>query len=154
MKFIASFFAAFFAALFGCHFRPHARTRGTLAILGGSGYQRGVELEEIGINCESVEVRYFPEVNEGLQGIGGEIFLKAKSAQFSRDVTVAGEVGGATGVMAFGLIGVCSIANDVATFGDDTGSLLLDEATETQNRTAWRHVSLKLSSNPNLDASA
>ena len=45
-----------------------------LSILGGSGYQRGVELTETGGNVESFNVRYFPEVNEDLQGIGGETF--------------------------------------------------------------------------------
>jgi hypothetical protein len=122
----------------------------SLSILGGSGYQRGVEATETGINCESFECRYFPEVNEGLQGIGGETFIKAKSVKFSRDITLNGEVNGSTGVMAYSLTTACTVANDVATYGDGTGTILLDEATETQNRTAWRSISAKLSSNPNL----
>lgn len=121
-----------------------------LTILGGTGYQRGVEVVETGGNCESFEVRYFPEVNEALQGIGGETFLKAKSQKFSRDISLDAEVNAGTGIMAFTTTTACSVANDVATFGDGTGSIILDEATEKQSRTAWRGVSINLSSNPNL----
>lgn len=120
-----------------------------IQILGGTGAQRGVEVAETGGNCESFECRYFPEVNDDLQGIGGETFLTAKSTKFSRDITLNAEVTGSTGIMAFGLATACSVANDVATFGDGTGSILLDEATESQGRTAWRRVSEKLSSKPN-----
>ena len=122
----------------------------SLQILGGSGYQRGVEAQEEGINCESFECRYAPEVNEGLAGIGGEIFVRAKSTQFMREVTLQGEVNSATGIMAFGLVTACTTANDTDTFGDGAGTLLLDEITETQSRTAWRSVNCKLTSNPNL----
>lgn len=119
-----------------------------LSILGGSGYQRGVEATETGGNCESFECRYFPEVNENLQGIGGETFLTAKSQKFSREVSLNAEVNNTTGIMAFTTTTACTVANDVATFGDGTGTLLLDEATETQNRSAWRSVAIRLSSFP------
>jgi hypothetical protein len=146
-----TFLSVIIAQIFGNPFLPHARETGSLTILGGTGFQRGVEAQEVGINCESFECRYFPEVNEGLAGIGGEIFVKAKSVKPSRDVTIQGEVSGATGVMAYTTTTACTTANDTDTFGGTpSGDLLLDEATETQNRTAWRSVNIKLSSNPNL----
>lgn len=121
----------------------------TLSILGGSGYGRGVEAAETGGNCESFEVRYYPEVNEDLQGIGGEVFLTAKSQKFARDITGNIEVNAGTGWAAFTLTTACSFANDVATYGDGSGTILLDEATETQNRNAWRSIAVNASSKPN-----
>lgn len=121
----------------------------TLSILGGSGYGRGVELAETGGNCESFEVRYFPEVNEDLAGIGGEVFLTAKSQKFARDISGNMEVNAGTGWAAFTLTTACSFANDVSTYGDGSGSILLDEATETQNRFGWRSLAVNASSKPN-----
>ena len=116
----------------------------SLSILGGSGYQRGVAMQETGINCESIEARYFPEVNVKLEGIGGETFVKAVSAKMSRDVTVQGEVNAATGIMAYTTTTACTVANAVNSFGDGTGTLLFDEATVTQNRTAWESANAKI----------
>lgn len=121
----------------------------TLSILGGSGYQRGVEVTETGGNCADFEVKYFPEVNEDLQGIGGETFLTAKSQKFARDITGNMEVNAGTGWAAFTLTTACSFSNDVATFGDGSGSILLDEVTESQARTAWRSLAVNASSKPN-----
>jgi len=121
-----------------------------IQILGGSGYQRGVEMAETGINVETFECEYTPEVNEELQGLTGEAFCVAKSTAFSRDVTISGEVSGATGVMAYTLTAACTVANDIATYGTSTGSLLLQSATETQDRKGWRKVSVKLKSRPGL----
>jgi hypothetical protein len=121
----------------------------TLSILGGSGYQRGVESIETGGNCESFEVRYFAEVNEDLAGIGGEVFLTAKSQKFSRDISGNMEVNAGTGWAAFTLTTACAFANDVATYGDGSGSILLNEVTETQGRFAWRSLAVDASSRPN-----
>lgn len=121
----------------------------SISILGGSGYQRGVESAETGGNVESFDVRYFPEVSENLQGIGGETFLTGRSAAYSREVTLNAEIGAATGFMAFTFTTACTLANDIATFGTTTGTLLLDEATEAQSRSSWRNVAEKLYSFPN-----
>lgn len=135
----------------GEYFSPfQEQQQQSITILGGSGYQRGVEVVETGGNCESFECRYFPEVNEALQGIGGETFLKARSAKFSRDINLNAEVNAATGIMAYTTTAACAVANDTATYGDGTGTILLDEATESQNRSGWRSVAIRLSSNPNL----
>jgi hypothetical protein len=121
----------------------------TLSILGGTGYLFGVELVETGGNCESFEVRYYPEVNEDLAGIGGEVFLTAKSQKFARDITGNMEVNAASGWALFTLSTACSFANDVATFGDGSGTILLDEATERQARGSWRSLSISAGSKPN-----
>ena len=83
-----------------------------------------------------------------LQGIGGETFLTARSSVPSREITLNAEVSGGSGIMAFGFTSACSVANDVATFGSPTGTILLDEVTESQGRSAWRAVAEKLSSKP------
>lgn len=139
------------------HFRywPHAKKRygqmGAITIVGSPlTVNRGLELAETGINARRFQCRYFPEVNDRLEGITGEAVVRGISAKFSRDVTCEGEVSGATGVMAFNLAATCAFANDVSTFGDGSGKLLLDEATETQERTGWRSVSVRVSSNPLL----
>lgn len=143
-----------FRSFFGLDVLPHARGAqfgecGALTILGFTG-QRGVEFAETGISVERFECRYFPEVNEKIMDNVNETRGRARSQKFSRDVTIEGEVLGATGVMAYTLTTACVPANDVNTFGDGSGTLLLDEATETQARGEWRKGSIKLSSNPGL----
>lgn len=130
------------------------RVCGALSIIGATGFtsvQRGIESAETGIICRRFIVRYFAEVNDKLAGISGETVVRAISGIASRDVTVEGEVNGATGIMAF-TIGqvVTTLANDVSSFGASAGKIILDEATETQDRTGWRSVNVRLSSNPLL----
>lgn len=143
------------------HFRylPHAlqrlRVAGALSIVGTPNtVRRGVEVAETGIICRRFVVRYFPEVNDRLEGITGEAIVRAISAKFSRDITCEGEVVGATGIMAFVLATAISFANDVNTFdtAGTAGLIYLDEATETQERGGWRSVSVRASSNPLLIA--
>lgn len=148
---IRDFLRSFFRAPtgFGTAGIRRQRECGALTIIGFTG-SRGVEAAETGISIERFEVRYFPEINERIMDNLGETRGRAISAKFSRDVTIEGEVLGATGLMAAALAAAVVPANDVATFGDGTGTLLLDEATETQGRAEWRKVSIKLSSNPGL----
>lgn len=121
-----------------------------VSIVGLSGLGWGIESAETGINCESFECRYFPFVNSKLNGITGEPVARAQSAKLSREVTISGEVTGATGIMAFATGAACTVANDVSTFGDGTGTFLFDEATETQSRDGWRAVNVRISSDPTL----
>lgn len=147
MKKLQLWFICAFAYLTGAFYLGAARLAGAVTIVGGSGYQWGLEAAETGINVESFEVRYYPAVNEKLQGITAEPIIRAQSAKFSRDITFSGEVNAGTGIMAFALATALTFANDVATFGDGTGTVLLDEMTETQSR-GWRAVSGRASSDP------
>lgn len=115
-----------------------------------TGLQRGVELNETGVNVTSFSCRYFPEINERLPDNLGETRGRARSTKFSRDVKVEAEVTGATGLMAATLIAAVTFANDVATFGDGTGMFLLDEVSESQGRAEWRKIDMSASSNPGL----
>jgi len=116
-----------------------------------TGLQRGVELAEVGGFVRRYEVRYFPEINEKIQDNFGETKGKVVSTAMSREFTIEFEVTGATGLMALTQLvdATSSIANDKTTFGG-TGIILLEEATETQERAGWRSVHLRLSSNPGI----
>lgn len=127
------------------------RECGAIIIVGNFVGQYGVETDETGISIETFEVRYFPFVNERLMSNVGEPRARALSDKFSRDVTLSGEVTDSTGVMAFTLATACAVANDVDTFGDGSGDLLLDEVTETQGRAQWRKINMKLSSDPGVE---
>lgn len=113
-----------------------------------SGFQRHIETDETGINVSSFSVRYFPEFKDKLQNISGQTRGFAVPDKFSREITLQGEVSGATGVMAATLTTALTLANDVAVFGDGTGGVYMDEVTESQARGSWRAIDMKLSSDP------
>jgi hypothetical protein len=123
-----------------------------ITVVGGppwSDAQRGVELNEdaLAINIRRFEVRYFPEINEKLPDNFGETIAKGISDKFSRDITFEGETLGAP-VLA--LATALTFANDVDDLGDGSGLILLDEATNTQERAGWRSLNGRASSNPGL----
>jgi len=129
------------------------RICGAILIAGGppwDGAQRGVETVETGINISNFSVRYYLAVNEKLPSNVGEPIARALSDDFSRDITLRGEVVGASGVMAFTIATDCALANDTDTFGTGTGTILLDEVTESQERAGWRAIDMRLSSDPGL----
>jgi hypothetical protein len=130
------------------------RICGAIIVAGGppwSDAQRGVETDEVGINIATFTVRYYLAVNEKLPSNVGEPRARALASDFSRDITLRGEVlVGGGGVLDFTIGTDCALANDVDTFGTGTGSILLDEATETQERAGWRTLDMRLSSDPQL----
>jgi hypothetical protein len=124
-------------------------------------YQRGIERDEVGIVVRRFQVTYFPEVNERIKDLSMQTFIRVQSQFFSRKIACDGEVRTTTvtGIMAFTLGVACAFANDVITFKDrgtnnqpinPRGTILLDEATETQDRNGWRFVSVRASSDPLL----
>jgi len=117
---------------------------------GSSNFSYGIESAETGINVSSFSCRYFPEFDDKLANKDGQTIVRARPAKFSREVSVSGEVTGATGVMAFTLVAACTIANDDDVFGDGSGSLVLDEATEGQERNGFRNVDITISADPEL----
>ena len=114
--------------------------------------QRGVETAEPGIGVRTFTVRYHPEINEVHQNNLGESDGKVVSSLSSREITIDGEVTGATtGRMIDTFVAaITSIANDVTTFGSATGGIYLQEATESQSRAEWRSVNLRYESHPLL----
>lgn len=147
MKFFSRFFSA--PTGFGSAGIRRQKICGAVTVLGFTG-QYGVETAETGISVKGFTVRYFPEINVGIMDNVGETRGKVKSQKFSREVTIEGEVLSLTGVMAFGLLTACVPANDVADFGDGSGTLLLDEVSISQTRADWRTASIKLTSFPGL----
>jgi hypothetical protein len=130
--------------------RQHVCGALTLIGTGISALSRGVELAETGIGVLSFEVRYFPRVDEWHENNLGERDGRVLSTVASREITLEGEVTGATGVMAHTFIAACTLANDVADFGSPTGGIYLQEATTTQSRADWRKVRLRYESDPGL----
>lgn len=130
------------------------RICGAIIVAGGppwSDAQRGVETDEVGVNIANFSVRYYLAVNEKLPSNVGEPRARALSDDFSRDITLRGEVlVGGGGVLDFTIGTDCSLANDSDTFGTGTGAILLDEATESQERAGWRTLDMRLSSDPQL----
>jgi hypothetical protein len=130
------------------------RECGAIIVAGGppwSDAQRGVETDETGVNIASFSVRYYLAVNEKLPSNVGEPRARALADDFSRDISLRGEVlVGGGGVLDFTIGTACSLANDTNTFGTGAGTILLDEATEGQTRAGWRELDMKLSSDPQL----
>lgn len=148
MKFIRNVFSA--PTGFGSAGIRRQRVCGAVTVLGSGNAQYGVEVPEVGISVRSFVVRYFPEIDVRIMDNVGETRGRVKSQKVSREVTIEGETTGSTGIMAFAFTTACVPANDVADFGDGTGTLLMDEAVVSQTRAEWRSVSIKLSSNPGL----
>lgn len=121
-----------------------------VSVLGSGNAQYGVPVAEVGVSIKSVITDYFPEINVAIMDNVGETRGKVKSTKFSRNVKMSGEYTGATGVPAYGLITACIPANNVARFGDGSGTLLLDKATVSDVRAEWEMIDVELSSNPGL----
>lgn len=130
------------------------RICGAIIVAGGppwSDAQRGVETDETGVNIAAFTVRYYLAVNEKLPSNVGEPRARALSDDFSRDITLRGEVlVGGGGVLDFTIGTACALANDTDTFGTGAGTILMDEATESQERAGWRTLDMRLSSDPQL----
>src|SRR5688572_2801063 len=113
-----------------------------------TGFQRGVELDEVGINIERLEIRIFPEWKEKLPNRNNQTRGFAHPDAPSREVTITGEISSALGVMAMAFGTPLVLLNDVDYFGTTDGDLYGDEATVVQGRGDWKNLSMKLSSDP------
>ena len=121
-----------------------------ISILGGTGYQHGMELVEAWGNVESFDVNYMRAVNDKVMGIDGQPFFRVMSTVASREITMKGETN--TALSMFSLSTVTVVANDVADIGSAAGSIFFDNATVSQNRTGRRSIDAKLSSDPTITA--
>lgn len=154
MKFLVPILRSCFSrpSGFGSAGISRQRECGALTIIGTgvTGLQRGVEIAEVGISIRRFVVRYFPRVREELLDNFGERKALVVSTVASRQVTIEGEVTGATGVMAYTFLVAAVPANDIADFGSPTGGLYMTEATVTQERAGWRDVSISLESDAGI----
>lgn len=127
-----------------------------LTLVSLSGYQRGCEAAETGINLDSFSCRYYPQFKDKLNNYQGQVVGFAIPDKFTREVNVSGEVssiGSLSGVMAAVLNAAYSFANDVGTWvavtsGSNAGGFYFDEFNETQSRDGWRSFSGKATSDP------
>lgn len=108
-----------------------------------SGFQRGIELAETGVNVESFSVRYFHQFKDKVNDFSGVVRGFAIPDKFCREARMSGEVSGSTGIMASNGNTAIVFANDVSTWvavasGTNAGGFYLDEATETQTRDGFR----------------
>ena len=124
-----------------------------LTLVNLSGFQRGIESAETGINVDSFTCRYYPQFKDMVNNYQGQILGFAIPDKLSREVNVSGEVTGGTGIMAAVFATAQTFANDVGSFvatsgGSNAGGFYVDEVTESQSRDGWRTVAMKATSNP------
>jgi hypothetical protein len=120
-----------------------------------SGFQRGIELAETGVNVESFSCRYYFQFKDTVNSFEGKIRGFAIPGSFSREVRMSGEVTGSTGIMATNGNTAIVFANDVSAIvgiasGSNAGGFYLDEFTETQTRDGFRSFEGTWTSNPEV----
>jgi hypothetical protein len=120
-----------------------------------SGFQRGLEAAETGINVESFSCRYYYQYKNKVNDYLGQVRGFVIPDKFSREVRISGEVTGSTGIMATTGNTAITFGNDVGVFlgvasGTNAGGFYLDEATETQTRDGFRVVEATWTSDPGV----
>lgn len=116
-----------------------------LAYVNLSGFQRGVESDETGINVSKFTLEVEPEINDWLPGKDGQARGKAVGDPMGK-LTIEGEISGATGVMAIVATTAFVPTNEVTYFGRTTGGFYFDRGTIDQERDGWKKVTVELSS--------
>lgn len=119
-----------------------------VTLVNATGYQWGVETEETGINIESVSINEKPEFKEHLMARDNTKRGFAV-APIERSISIKGDRGSSTPPFAANFFTAAVIANDATILGA-TGTLFLDEVTEEQNRSGWRSIDAKMSSNAGI----
>lgn len=114
-----------------------------------SGFQRGIESNETGINCSRFGLEVEPEINDWLSGIDGQSRGKAVGDPMGK-LTIEGEISGSTGVMA-AVFGTAFVpVNDVTYFGRSAGGFYLNRGNVTQEREGWKSVTAEFESRFNV----
>lgn len=113
----------------------------TLVNISGTGttYQRGIAAEEVSVNIREFKTVVEPEYKELLPNKVNEIRGFAVGAM-KKTVTISGEVGGSTGVMAAVTTTAFVPGNSSAYFGAPTTGLYLDSGEVTESRDGWKDV--------------
>ena len=84
-----------------------------------SGFQDGVAADETGINIKEIKTSVEPEMNNVVPGKYGAARGRVVGPM-KKNVSISGEVSGATGVMAAVSTSAISLANTTAYFGAPT----------------------------------
>lgn len=114
-----------------------------MTLINLSGFARGVTSDETSVNIESFEVTVEPEYKEILPNKTNEARGVAVGAM-KKTVTMSGEIGGASGIMAASATSSFSPANSTSYFGAPSTGLYLDTATVTENRADWKKFTATL----------
>lgn len=109
-----------------------------------SGFQRGCEAAETGINLESFDVDSKPEYKDLMHNYLGEVIGFAAGPVMA-EISISGEVTNTTGIMAVAIGTALVPTNDVDQFGQTAGGCYPDSFTQTQSRDGFRKISVKLS---------
>jgi hypothetical protein len=104
-----------------------------------TGFQRGVAEDEDGINIREFKTTVEPEFIEFLNDKVNEARGAAIGAM-KLAVSIAGEVAGATGLMAASAVEAFAPANSVAYFGAPETGLYLEKGEVTEARDGWKDV--------------
>lgn len=122
-----------------------------------SGFTRGNQAAETGINLNGISARYFSQFKDKVNDFQGVARGFAIPDKLDLEVSVDGEVSGATGLMAVKFITAYVFANtglfgvfEASNGGGNSGGLYADEATVASSRDGWKTVSQRFSSNPNI----
>lgn len=103
--------------------------------------QRGIELDETGINVDSFNVTYEPEFKQHLNGYDGHVVTTAIGNTKST-ISVSGEwKSGASGLVATAFATAQSFANDVDGYGQSAGGAYADRVEIGQSRDGFRMFS-------------
>lgn len=120
-----------------------------LVLVNLEGFQRGIDEDEVGINCEKFTVEVEPEINEWLPGITGQARGKAVGDPMGK-LSIEGEIYAATGVMASVAQTAFVPVNTTTYFGRSAGGWYLDRGTVDADRSGWKKVSTEHSSRFNV----
>jgi hypothetical protein len=113
-----------------------------------TGFAFGVLYDESGINIDSIARKYTAKkirVPDKQGSARGKVYY-----DFTIDLSIDGEVAGASGLMACTIGASVSLANSVYGFGITTGGVYVDEINITNNREKLQMFSMKASIDPQI----
>jgi hypothetical protein len=121
-----------------------------LAYVNLTGYQRGIEADETGINISKFTLEVEPEINDWLPGKDGQARGKAVGDPMGK-LTVEGEHNTTlAGIMVVVATTAFVPGNDVTYFGRSAGGFYFDRGTVDQERDGWRKATVEFSSRFNV----
>jgi hypothetical protein len=125
--------------------------------VGLSGFTRGNAAAETGINLNSISCRFYPQFKDKLNDYTGAVRGFAIPDKLTREVSVQGEVSGATGIMAAKFVTAVTLGNtailalfEAVNAGGNAGGFYVDEVTPGSTRDGWLAISMRLTADPGV----